>query len=255
MRRVGAPNNDDDHDDDDDGDTPAANHVELMGIVTQVPSPGVEDGWSVSGIPVSVNEQTEIKQLVGDLLIGSWVKVEGSAPGDGSIIADEIKAIGTRDYHKLEGVLDSLDEGVVVVNGIELAVDGNVELKGTPTVGQRVQIRARYDEDTETLYAFWIEGSNGDHENEGDTRHIAGKIKQLPADGLYGTWQVGPKTVEVPDGTFIDEAKGLAEEGAQVRVEVLKNSGDVLVAVEVVVLHGAHNGDDDDDNGGPSSLH
>lgn len=246
IRPVGPPEDDDDDDDQDE-----AGQIELTGVVVDRPADGVIGDWNISGIVVTVGDQTEVKDRVSKLIVGAWVKVEGNADGSGGILADELKTTETRRYHKLEGTLDSLSDEQVVVSGLVLGVDENVKLEDDPTVGERVEVKARYDETDEMLYAYQIEGEHEDDDDheQGDTRHIAGKIKQLPADGLIGEWKVGPKTIVVTAATVIDEHKGLVEEGAQVRVEVLKQRNQPYTAVKVVVLRGAHTGDDDDDDG------
>ncbi|MBI1293548.1 hypothetical protein GC175_01150 [bacterium] len=248
VRRVGLPG----EDDDDDDDVNEAGKIELTGVVIERPENTVVGAWNISGIVVTVNEQTEVRSRVASLIVGAWVKVEGSADGSGGILADELKATDTRRDHKLEGVLDSLSEDEVVISGITLGVADDVKLEDDPTVGEPVEVKARYDETEERLIAYKIEGEDDDDDDHGSsaTRHIAGEIKQLPADGLLGEWKVGRKTIVVGAATVIDEHKGLAEEGAQVRVEVLKSHTQPYTAVKVVVLNSAHKDDDDGDDDG-----
>jgi hypothetical protein len=233
VHPMGAP-----QDDDDDAEIPDADKLELIGQVIEGPDGGVIGPWDISTIPVSVTDNTEIKQPFGALIPGDWVKIEGQATGDGGILALEMKTTETRDYHKLEGVLDELSDSEVVVNGIRIALDPNVQIEGTPTVGQRVEIRARLD--NETLYAIHIEGEKA--ENQGDRRQFVSAIRALPAEGDTGEWQIGNYTVEVTEATVIDQHKGSIQVGAQVRVEVLKTGEDLWVALSIVVLNSGNSG-------------
>ncbi|MEZ4836230.1 MAG: DUF5666 domain-containing protein [Caldilineaceae bacterium] len=242
--------------DDDDDNEDDTSPIELKGVVVDRPENGNIGQWNISGIMVTVNDQTEVRYHVSDLIPGAWVKVEGTADGSGGIVAGEFRATESRRYHKLEGILDSLNDQEVVVSGITLKLAENVKLEDDPTVGQPVEVKANYNEDEDMLYAFLIEGEQEDDDDydHHDTRHFVGTIKQLPADGMFGEWQVGRKTIVVTPSTVIHEHKGFVEEGARVRVEILKkrdrHDGGPYTAVKVVVLRGAHHDhhDDDDDD-------
>lgn len=244
IQRAGDP-----YDDDDDGEEHDSNKIELTGQIQERPANSIIGLWKISTISVDVNAQTEVKERVSALLPGAWVKVEGHAEG-GVIIAAELKSTETRRYHKLEGTLESLDDDQIVVNGIALALAGNVEIEDNPQPGQGVEVRAQLIDDR--LIVTHVEGERGDDddddEHSSDTRHIAGVVQSLPADGLLGEWQVGRHTILVNEATQIYEHKGLVRVGAVVRVEVLKGSQEPLTAVEVVVLRRDHD-DDDDDHG------
>lgn len=242
IHKVGAPSDDDDDDDDETAS------VELTGRVIDRPDGDVLGDWSISGIPVTVNDQTEVKQHVSRLMPGAWVKVKGTPTGDGGIVATELKATDSRRYHKLRGVLDSLSADEVVVSGIVLALEGNVKLEDNPTVGQPVEVKARYSSEDEQLYVYLITGDDEDDHQGHHTRRIVGEVKQLPQDGLIGDWKIDSRTVVVTASTLIDEHKGLVEEGAKVRAEVFREDDGSLVAVKVVVLREAEHDDDDDDH-------
>jgi hypothetical protein len=179
---------------------------------------------------------------------GAWVKVKGTPTGDGGIVATELRATDSRRYHKLRGILDSLNADEVVVSGIVLALEGNVKLEDNPTVGQPVEVKARYSREDEQLYVYLITGDDEDDQQGHHTHRIVGEVKQLPEDGLFGEWKIGSRRVVVTASTLIDEHKGLVEEGAKVRAEVFREDDGSLVAVKVVVLREAHHDDDDDDH-------
>lgn len=243
VHPMGRPNDDDD-DDDDDGEVPDANKVELIGLVIDPPTDGLVGPWQISTIVVSVTETTEVKQPVGAPILGAWVKVEGSATGDGGILAHEMKTIETRQFHKLEGVLDALSDAEITVSGIVIALDPSVKIEGTPNPGRRVEVHARLDAETQTLYAVRIEIDGDNNGDDGQRHHIGGHIRGLPEQGLVGEWQINNRKVTVTEATVIDEHKGMAEIGAVVRAEVLKTENGPWVALEIVVLRSE---DDDDD--------
>lgn len=233
IHPMGAP-----QDDDDDAEIPDADMIELIGQVMDRPDESVAGPWKISAILVSVTEATEIKEQVGAPIPGAWVKIEGRATGGGGLLALEMKTTETREYHKLEGVLDALSSSEIIVSGITIALDPAVQIEGAPAVGQRVEVRARLD--GEDLYATHVKTRKA-ADQEGKSRHITGSIRVLPeVDGYIGEWQIGGHKVTVTDVTVIDQHKGSIQVGAQVRAEVLKTDGP-LTALSIVVLNSGNN--------------
>ncbi|RME51275.1 MAG: hypothetical protein D6790_20155, partial [Caldilineae bacterium] len=132
----------------DDDPTPVQpGKVELRGVVQDLPANGFQGQWLVSGIPVNVDANTQVSERVGPILVGSWVKVEGTATGDGGINAQEVKSIHTSTLHKLAGALTSMSDTDVVVENIVIARTTATQIKGNPQPGQRVEIKAALQAD------------------------------------------------------------------------------------------------------------
>lgn len=233
-------------DDDDDDDEPTK--TKLVGIVDSLPATGEIGVWLVSGIPVEVTAETEIRERVGQLIPGAWVKVKGTVV-DGILVAEEIKTTHTHRFHKLSGHLTSLTALDVTVDGIEIALSEAATVRGNPQPGDRVHVKANLSI-TGQLVAILVQGRGGDNEppppptEPGLVIRFTGVVDQLPEDGLYGTWVVAGRSFTVPSGAFIDEHKGQVRQGAFVEVTALLGEDNSITAVLIVVLR---SGDDDDD--------
>lgn len=251
VRKEGPPIFDDDHEDDDEDLGSQAGEVELLGLVQDGPDGDELVGdWQVSGIPVTIENSTEIDQHVGPLMVGAWVKIHGNN-SNGILVALDVKTTGVHSSHKLEGTLDDLTDDTVVVSGFSIARDDDTVLVDNPTVDQPVKVYAKLQDD-DTLLAVKIDGE-GDGEldhHEDNTVSFVGPVQSLPADGLSGEWRVAGRLLQVTPSTDIDEHKGLISKGTIVKVEAFYDSsnGGVLTALEISVKE--HQGNHDDDHEG-----
>lgn len=236
------------HEDDEDDDAEESS-LELIGVVQERPTGSTAIGtWKISGIVVTVNDATEIKERVGPLLVGAWVKVEGNNDGNGGILAQEMRSVRTQSRHKLEGTLHSLNSTVVGVDGVLIALNSATQIKGSPTVNAPVEVEAQLQPDG-SLLATVVKGKKGDGDDEdGDGLvRLKGVVRVLPPGNL-GEWKVDQHTVLVTEATLIDEHKALVEVGAMVRIRAQRDNDGTFTAVEIVVVKG--NSDDDDDKPG-----
>ena len=142
-----------------DVEAEAANTAEIRGTFDGIDAEG---NWIIDGKPVTVDSDTEIKSAVA---AGQLVEVEAVLLPDGSLLAREIENKGGRQQReddaseiKLEGIFQGIDEeGNWIINGTKVSVDPLTQLKGTPAVGQRVEVKAILQEDG-SLLALKIEG-------------------------------------------------------------------------------------------------
>ncbi len=236
-------------DDDDDDDDPSK--TKLVGIVDTLPATGEIGIWLVSGIPVEVTAETEIRERVGQLIPGAWVKIKGTVV-DGTLVAEEIKTTHTHRFHKLSGQLTGLTALDVTVDGIDIALSDGAAIRGNPQAGERVHVKGTLSI-TGQLVAILVQGrGNGGDPTPPPTEpglviRFTGPVEQLPDDGLIGTWTVAGRTITVPSGAFIDEHKGQASPGAFVEVTALLGQDNSITAVLIVVLRSNDDDDDDDD--------
>ena len=106
---------------------------EFIGVVQTI---GAES-WTISGIEIAVNDETEIKD---DPSVGDVVKVEGQITEEGVWLADEIKAAEEEDAAKFEftGLVETIDPWVVA--GISLATDEWTEIDTAVASGSLVKV-------------------------------------------------------------------------------------------------------------------
>lgn len=65
--------------------------IEFEGLVQERPAAGVVGSWKISGLAVSVTENTRVKEDDGKLAAGGKVDVEGVLNADGSVAATELE--------------------------------------------------------------------------------------------------------------------------------------------------------------------
>ncbi len=116
----------------DEADSP----FEFTGVVQTI---GAES-WSISGIAVAVDADTEIKD---DPAVGDVVKVEGQITPDGVWLAHEIKAVEDDDdddsaKFEFTGLVETTDPWVVA--GISLATDEWTEIDTAVEPGSLVKV-------------------------------------------------------------------------------------------------------------------
>jgi hypothetical protein len=94
------------------------------------------DPWEVAGVPLTVNEATQIEE---DLQLGDLVSVQGTVLEDGTWLAYIIELAEEQadPIITLIGVVDSIDPWVV--NGFQLNVTDETEIQGEVTVGMIVR--------------------------------------------------------------------------------------------------------------------
>jgi hypothetical protein len=254
VRKEGPHDGKPDDGDDDDGDV---GETELIGIIQSLPVSPTVGTWTVSGITVVVSDTTEIKEKVGPIMEGAWVKIKGHGDGNGGLVADKIRTIATRPLAELEGDLTSLSDSEVVVDGISVHRNEFTQIEGDPQPGQRVEVKAAHlDDGTLLAVKVKLEEDDDDDDDQDDKVKFVGVVQELPSDGYLGEWTIAGRkehVVLVTEATEIDEHKDAIDIGALVKVEAFLRDDGVLVALEIEVLrkHDDDDDDDDDHHGGP----
>ena len=64
---------------------------EIEGAIEALPASGMVGTWQVAGRTVTVTDTTEIDQEGQQIVVGTWVEVDGVAQADGSLLASEIE--------------------------------------------------------------------------------------------------------------------------------------------------------------------
>jgi molybdopterin converting factor small subunit len=135
----------------------------------------------VNGVHFIVNENTEIKDddnpiSFGDLKVGDFVEIHAINLSDSSYLATKIKRENNGGEHdgefETEGLIESLGDSSLVVNGVHFIVNENTKIKdediqisfGDLNVGDFVEVKAHIQEDS-TFLATKIKRED-DHDNE-----------------------------------------------------------------------------------------
>lgn len=102
------------------------------------------DPWEVAGVPLTVNESTQIEE---GLQVGDLVRIQGTVLEDGSWMAYSIESAEqqTDPIITLIGIVDSIDPWVV--NGIQLNVTDETEIQGEIMTGTIVRVEILLLED------------------------------------------------------------------------------------------------------------
>ncbi|MEZ4662661.1 MAG: DUF5666 domain-containing protein [Caldilineaceae bacterium] len=238
----------DDNEQDEDGDelddVEQNQRTRLIGVVQALPDTGLQGEWVVSTVRVNVTADTKVSRLHRLLTEDAWVQVDGEMNADGVLEAKHLHVIRTRHYHKLGGVLDSMSDTEIVVNGIPVQLGENVRIKGDPQVGNWVHVYMTLGDDN-VLTAVKLVGRHNhgsnpqpDQPSAGDVINFMGIVNELPIGTLYGDWKVNGVILTVPDTALIDEHKGAVAVGALVSVKatVEINNGATFTAIEIVVV-------------------
>jgi hypothetical protein len=104
-------------------------HVESIGPVL----------WQVEGIPVRLAPETRV---VGYILPGMEIEVEGATQPDGTVLADELHL----QSYDLLGTLQAIDRERLTVDGLTLFRTGDSYIEPGLASGQRVLVRAAIDD-------------------------------------------------------------------------------------------------------------
>ena len=165
---------------------------------------------------------------------GQRVKVKAIFQADGSVLAREIEnkrgAVGTHDDSgvvKLEGDFQGVDDdGNWIVDGATVSVDPKTLLKGTPTVGEQVEVKGFIQEDG-SLLAKKIDGEQGGPSKPKSEAKIEGTPEDILDDGTL-----------IIDGiavtlSVLTEFDGDPQVGDSVAVEALLQADGSLLAREV----------------------
>ena len=135
--------------------------------------------WVVSGQPVVVTTDTKIK---GSPQVGDYVWVEARAV-NGEITARQIKLRNDNSPNvgesRFNGIVESISGDVWVVSGVTVLVNAETSFKGSPQVGDYVQVKAFASGQTLTAHVIKLlndqtpdmgDRNGGDH-NSGEDQN------------------------------------------------------------------------------------
>ena len=187
--------------------------------------------WIISGNLVDVGPGTDTDGLP---YVGQGVKVKALLQADGTLLAREIENKGGSTDEdngssevKLEGrFLGVDDDGKWIVNGASVLIDPLTRLKGAPTVGERIKVKALLQADG-SLLAVKIEGKGRGKSRSENKAEIRGTVDDILDDGTLIIDGV-PIIVSVLTDLDFDP-----EIGDSVKVEASLEPDGSLIAKEV----------------------
>ena len=156
----------------------------IVGIFEGVDSEG---NWIISGTTVTVGPDADTDGLPS---VGQRVKVKALVQPNGSLLAREVEInqgyTGGEDDSRqveIEGIFQEIDpDGNWIVSGTKVRIGPETRLKGTPGVGQLVEVKGRLQEDGSIL-ATKIEGEGKYISKHKSDVELEGVIQEVLADG------------------------------------------------------------------------
>ncbi|HOG45999.1 MAG TPA: DUF5666 domain-containing protein [Anaerolineae bacterium] len=247
-------------------------YVTLRGPISQRPADGVEGIWTVAGRDVQVIAETVVSTRAANAAVGEWAQVQAvgvrtagevgdqdpkGAADDGEdqapLLARSLAVMSSQNKARVVGLIDNMDAGaagstVWIVSGVRVRVTAATHILGTPQAGRLADVHgtmAGAEEPQAELEAglIVVRGTPNlpKQERERVKEHkkleVTGELEKVDAES--GEWVVAGQTVLMNAATRIDEKKGAAEVGAQVRVQVAQDEDGALVALQVEVMRGA----------------
>lgn len=96
--------------------------------------------WDVEGIPVRLTPKTRI---LGEILPGMWIEIEGVTQVDGTVLAAEVHL----QAYDTVGTLEAMDASQMTVGGVSLLLTPQSYVEPGLALGQRILVRVAIDDD------------------------------------------------------------------------------------------------------------
>jgi len=208
------------------------NEVEFKGTIQSFPA-GLIGDWMVGGRIIHVTSATKIEREEGPIVVGAFVKVEGTQRPDGSIDATKIEVLsnpsGDDGRNELEGTIQSLPTGGLIgdwiVSGhvVHVTAATIIDMEHGPVVvGAQVEVKGTMRADG-SIDATKIEVQENEQEDHSATR-LKGSIQSLPhTRDMTGDWLVNTTTVHVTTSTRLNSDHGFTV-GGQVKVKGMRRA-------------------------------
>ncbi|MEZ4866562.1 MAG: DUF5666 domain-containing protein [Caldilineaceae bacterium] len=212
----------------------------LVGPVDSIADDGAT--LTVAGVLVTRTDTTQVDERVGPLEAGAWVSAQGRGDGGGGLTAERIKVLPPLPYVKVIGLLDTLTDTQLTIDGITINRTVTTLVVGDLVAGtDRVQVFSAI-ESTGDLLALLVSKVDTGDDNGGDETldptktHLIGIVSTLPQDGFVGDWRVSGLPVQVTEQSEITQDLGPLLPGAWVAITGKANAEGVLVAEQVQVI-------------------
>lgn len=196
-----------------------------------------DDSWTLSTIPVTVNESTLIN---GQPRLGLLAHAGASLSDDQNLVALHLKPVwiepnATRPDVSFTGVIETLPSGATLAG--PWTVDGQTvwvtdatiidETKGPVELGATVHVSGWQEEDQVLAWRITVLDCQGEW---GHVFRFRGPIQEMPAQGLLGPWTIGGQQVQVNQRTRVQGAQH-AQLGAPAEVGVVRRQNGEMTAL------------------------
>jgi hypothetical protein len=166
--------------------------------------------------------------------LGRWVEVVAVEEPAGTLTALRMRGIVPLPAQEIWGAIQVADSDCWVLSSISLAVNDETLIVSVPQVGVLARAAAILQADgsllAQRLLVSWLEVGVLHQPIE-----FTGTIEALPPKGLNGVWTVSGQTVNVIPATAINQEKGMAVVGAEVKI-IGWQAPTRFTAVEITVL-------------------
>ena len=212
-----------------DDDSVVSSKTELEGVFQGIDQDTGK--WIINGNLVVVGPGTDTDGLPSE---GQRVELEAILQEDGTLPAREIEnkdgLVDEEDDSsevKLDGTFLGVDaDGKWIVNGASVVIDPLTRVKGSPTVGERIKVKALLQADG-TLLAVKIDGKGRGKSRSNNKAKVRGIVDEILDDGTLIVDGV-PVSLSVLTDLDIDP-----QIGDSVNVEAILQPDGSLVASEV----------------------
>jgi hypothetical protein len=224
--------------------------VKLFGVVKTLPgSPNLVGDWTVQ-VPVNqmvtihVASTTTIDETKGKVVIGAFVKIEGTLKSDNSVDATLVSVVfipqGVGRSVTFLGKIESLPGGGLIgewdVSGIKVNVSAATtvdQTRATAQVGAFVQVKGVLQTNGSVNATEIIVRAAPPPPPTNKYIKFYGVVQSLPASGVIGTWVVSGRQVNVTIQTQI--VNGPARVGSIVEVKGYLQTNGSIIAAQIVV--------------------
>lgn len=222
--------------------------IRIKGPISAKPDdPNGLGNWTIAGLAIAVTADTKISQRGSPLDVGKWAEVY-ALQDNGALIAVRLRGIETQPDVEIFGAIEAFGDTSWTLSGINLVVDADTLIQGSPALGLLANASASLQDDSSLLalrLRVAITQPGGPHnplEFDGTVEKLPERgnnltdlSRKLPGSALVGEWMVSGKPVMVSANTAINQEQGLVVVGAQVHV-VGWQIGERIMAIQIVVL-------------------
>lgn len=193
----------------------------------------VVNGQTVTVLPTTRIELSRkesslqgLTHTLADLQVGVFVEVTGERNAPGGVTASSLEVRSAPERHEqgqddqaeLQGTISGLDAGAKTFSSLGTKVDYHLAVvKGTPTNGQKVEVKGAYDPSTRVLLATRLHVEDASAHDEQGPAPVAGASIEL--EERVQSLDLGARTLVAGQYT-VDYAKAAVSGTPAVRAEV-----------------------------------
>ncbi len=188
-----------------------------------------DDHWTVAGTRFELGGTMLMDEEQARAQVGGWATVDVVKKPDGRLIARSITVLRGPEQpsqpREIEGVIESMEEKVWIIEGCRVLVEPDTVIEGTPEVGTTVYVKAEEYPDGRLV----AKGVTVEYEPE-DVVQFEGAIRAMEGD----RWTVGEQEVIIDDETHVDREPAVGDT-AEVDAVVREDGSQVARSIRIKV--------------------